>query len=245
MNAKDVAIAAKPTVGSSIYFAVGSPGNDPQLRLALTWARNIKGSHGPAVSVGSIGSFIAIYDGLQKLRTGQPQLDLPDTSASGPARGLPMHSLVIVGRRRPGTGGLVLSGQLGFGQTDTILDSAALDALGTASFVSVAEQKRYDISLMGWGIIANVNVLVLCGIGDGDPLDGLAQKLAERTQRRVYYNREPVTFQTDAAGGLSKVVVGAGGVAISGPSFADASVVPLTAGPSEFLPGAQTSVDPT
>jgi hypothetical protein len=170
-------------------------------------------------------------------------LALKDTTATGPARGLPGHTLVLIAHRHgAAAGGLVLSGHFGFGQTDVILSAGALDRFDGLATVTAREQQRYDLARFAWTLVSHVTSVVLLGLGAGDPLDDVATNLARRTLCPVFYNPEPVRFIA-TNGALTQVAVG--DPVVTGPAFADATQAPtLTAGASEFLPGSQRRADP-
>ena len=122
-----------------------------------------------------------------------------------------------------------------------MLSSAALDQFNGMPTVTPRQQKRYDLAMLGWTLVARTTSIVLLGVGPGDPLDKLAVNLANRTLCSVFYNTAPVHFIA-TAGTLTKVQVG--DPPLFGAAFAGAAQTKLEATASTFLPGAQERKDP-
>jgi hypothetical protein len=248
--------AVAPSRGSSVYFALGSPREDGEMRDAHAWVKAIvASSHHESVQHGSMVSAVALLNRLLQIHLHKPPLELEPDGKNAASHNLPGHTLVLVMNRLP-DGGVHGAGLLGYGHhgrlasdlTISMTSLAPMTVDNTTATVAAGPTTaggpaRTDadpavhlaalLTIVG----RTTENLYLVGVGPGATLDPLAARLKQLLPRqRIFFNRGRVRFLRPTT---KAQVVDDSGNEVRGIPFDGVGSVELTTPVDSFFRGSE------
>ena len=247
MGKKSVAAGPKQT-GACASFFVGTPVNEPQLRMARTWAKQIVAAVGDDQRA-QLNVLVSINAMLNQLRLmqdviAQNKLDTPPA----PLNGLNLPTLILLVRATTASQGLLLYGVegskdaivLGESELGTMSLKDVTDPLARKAVVTSSSDQRLKDAAFFLDFLrrSSYTALYPCIVGGG-AIDKIAPKLAELSDLTVFYNTTEFRLTEDDQFNLKDPDVGA-----DGPKYAGGGTVRLKSDTKTFLPGSEKTVTP-
>lgn len=254
MGQISVAAGANQT-GACASFFVGTPDNEPQLRLAHQWAANIVDAvaDGARAQLGLLVSMSAL---LNQLRTMQDVMAANAAISPNPALGnLNQSTIVLLTRAladKPGApqGVLLYGSEEGAGSVlliESQLDQMLLnDVTDPLPRKAVEPQPGAAADVIEAAVLldflrrSSYVALYLCTVGVGRGVDKLAQKLAPLIDMTVFFNVSPLVLVSKSGTLQAPQVSDASGAVVNGTEYQGTQSVSLAASDNKsFLPGAE------
>jgi len=247
MGKKSVAAGPKQT-GACATFFVGTPVNEPQLRMARTWAKQIVAAVGDEQRA-QLNVLVSINAMLNQLRLmqdviAQNKLGTPPA----PLNGLNLPTLILLVRATTAPQGLLLYGVegskdaivLGEKELDTMSLEDVTDPLPRKAVVTDSSEQRMKdaASFLDFLRRSSYTALYPCIVGGG-AIDTIAPKLAKFSDLTVFFNTTELRLTEDDKFNLQSPDVGT-----NGPKYAGGGSVRLTSDTKSFLPGSEKTVSP-
>jgi hypothetical protein len=202
-----VTAAVAPTRGSSVYFALGSPREDGDMRGAHAWVKSILAdAHDASVAGGPALSYLALFNQLLLLHDHQPPLELTVDAKMTASHYLGGHTLVLVMHRLPvGSShgaGLLIYGHHGLLASDVVLSVGGLAMMSTdagGAIIATPAPTTFADPIFHLVVLLNTirsscDNLYLTGVGPGASIEPLATRLKALLGIKVFVNTGRLQF---------------------------------------------------